>query len=279
MVGQAVTSVCREEGDQVLPFDRANLDIANAGQVQQVLGENQPDFVINCAAWTDVDGCESDPSRAEAANAFGPENLARATRSIGAGLITISTDYVFDGRKEGFYTQRDDPNPLGVYAHSKLAGERRAQLAYARTIVVRSGFIFGPGGRNFLSKFLSIAQSGKRLQAIYDSSGTPTYALDLAKRIRGLASIDLPGIYHVVNAGGGATYQEIVEAGLADAGLEASVESVSMDSLNRPALRPRNSCLSCLLSEKIGLKPLPMWRDAMSHFARSQQQAEVTRAS
>ena len=166
MVGRALVNVCRNCGDQTLVFDRQALDIANEHQVRQILDENQPDYVINCAAWTDVDGCESDPARARSANATGPENLARASRGIGAGFITISTDYVFDGNKEGFYTQRDDPNPQSVYAESKLAGERQAQLAYARSIIVRTGFIFGPGGRNFLSKFLSLAQAGKPLQAI-----------------------------------------------------------------------------------------------------------------
>ena len=279
MVGRSLANVCRNLGDQTLVFDRQALDIANEQQVQQVLNENRPDYVINCAAWTDVDGCESDPARAKSANATGPENLARASRSVGAGFITISTDYVFDGTKEGFYTQRDDPNPQSVYAESKLAGERQAQLVYARTIVVRTGFIFGPGGRNFLSKFLSLARAGKPLQAIYDSTGTPTYALDLAMRLRELATIDLPGIYHVVNAGKGATYKEIIESGLADAGVEALVEEVSMYSLKRPAARPKNSRLSCLLSEKIGLKPLPSWQDAMRDFVVSEAQTGSIGAS
>lgn len=279
MVGRSLANVCRNLGDQTLVFDRQTLDIANEQQVQQILNESQPDYVINCAAWTDVDGCESDPARAKSANATGPENLARASRSVGAGFITISTDYVFDGNKEGFYTQRDDPNPQSVYAESKLAGERQTQLTYARTIVVRTGFIFGPGGRNFLSRFLSLAKAGKPLQAIYDSTGTPTYALDLAMRLRELATIDLPGIYHVVNAGNGATYKEIIESGLADAGVEASVEAVSMYSLKRPAARPKNSRLRCLLSERIGLKPLPSWQDAMKDFVVSEVQTGAISAS
>jgi dTDP-4-dehydrorhamnose reductase len=279
MVGRALVDVCRDAGDLVFAFDREALDIANEQQVEQVIKNSKPDFVINCAAWTDVDGCESDPTRAEATNAKGPENLALASRRIGSGFITISTDYVFDGNKDGFYTQRDDPNPQSVYAESKLAGERQAQLAYARTIVVRSGFIFGPGGRNFLSKFLSVARSGKTLQAIYDSTGTPTYSLDLAARLRELATIDLPGIYHVVNGGMGANYKEIIESGLAAAGLDAQVSAVSMYSLNRPAARPKNSRLRCLLSERIALKPLRSWKDAMKHFAVSELQTGATNAS
>lgn len=276
MVGTAVASLCQSKRDQLRSYDRQSLDISDWDAVEKTLNADKPDFVINCAAWTDVDGCESDPARAVAANALGPENLARASRSVGAGFITISTDYVFDGDKEGFYTQRDDPNPQSVYAESKLSGERRAQLAYARTIVVRSGFIFGSGGRNFLSKFLAVAQSGKPLKAISDSTGTPTYALHLAQRLRELVDIDLPGVYHVVNADGGVTYKEIVETGISAAGLSTQVEGVSMYELKRPASRPRNSSLKCLLSERIGLAPLPSWREAIVQFVSSQLGAEAS---
>ena len=139
---------------------------ADVDRVRQTLQKDRPDAVVNCAAWTDVDGCESDQERAFAANAQGPENLANASREIGAVLVTISTDYVFDGRKQGFYTQRDNPNPESVYAASKLEGERRAQLADARTIVVRTGFVFAKGGTNFLSTIIERARRGEKLKAI-----------------------------------------------------------------------------------------------------------------
>ena len=270
MVGRAVSHECEESGDEVLRYDHEILDIADAARVSAEVTAQGPDVVINCAAWTDVDGCEADPARAVAANANGPENLALASRKVGAGLITISTDYVFDGAKEGFYTQRDDPNPLSVYARSKLEGEHRAQLSYARSIIVRTGFIFGPGGRNYLSTFVSRARLGEPLKAIFDSAGTPTYALDLAKSLRELALLDLPGIYHVVNSGPGATYREIVEVGLADAGVSAVVEPIATCSLSRPAARPQNCRLRCLFSEKVGLSPIRFWRNALNDFVRSQ---------
>lgn len=274
MVGQAVRKLCLAAGDETYAYDRESLDIANAVRVNAVVEEDRPDVVINCAAWTDVDGCELDPERAETANALGPENLARATRMFDAGLITISTDYVFDGNKQGFYTQRDNPNPQSVYAQSKLDGERRAQLAHARTIVARTGFVFGPGGRNFLSLIVDLAKRGKVLKAINDSYGTPTYAIDLAARLRELAIRDLPGIYHVVNSGDGASYEEIVRAALEDSGVDAQLESVSTDSLNRPAPRPRNSRLKCLLSEAIGLPPMRHWREAFRHFLAVEYRGE-----
>src|SRR5207249_7039822 len=126
---------------------------------------------------------EVDRARAVKINARGPELLALACRRFDALLITISTDYVFDGEKDGFYTQRDQPNPQSVYAASKLDGERRAQAAWARTIVVRSGYIFGPGGANFLSTFIESARRGEHLKVISDTFGTPTYAPHLAERL------------------------------------------------------------------------------------------------
>jgi dTDP-4-dehydrorhamnose reductase len=276
MLGRAVSEFCTSKGDIVLPYDHQSLDIADSDWVMNIVRQDKPDAVINCAAWTDVDGCERDRERAFAANARGPENLAKATSEINAGLVTISTDYVFKGDKDGFYTQRDQPNPESVYAASKLEGERRAQSAAARTIVVRTGFVFGPGGTNFLSTIIERAKRGERLKAIRDAFGTPSYTSDLAQRLRELTLLDLPGIFHVVNAGQGVSYEEFARAALDLAGYASTnVESVAMDSLNRPAPRPRNSRLKCLLSEAVGLPPLPFWKDSLSSFAALDSQREV----
>ena len=266
MVGRAVVAHCESQGDVVSAFDRHALDIADYANVNSVFANSKPDAVINCAAWTDVDGCESNRERAFAANAQGPENLARASKEFRACLITISTDYVFDGTKGDFYTQRDNPNPQSVYALSKLEGERRAQLAHARSIVVRSGFIFGPGGRNFLSTVVDLARTGKQIKAINDAYGTPTYCLDLAKQLRRLALLDVPGIYHVVSEGPGASYEEVVRAILEEANLEADVWGIAMDSISRPAPRPRDSRLKCLISQRLGLPELPSWLEGVRDF-------------
>jgi dTDP-4-dehydrorhamnose reductase len=267
LVGRALVEHCAENGDEVVACDRASLDISDRNRVDELVSKVSPQAVINCAAWTDVDGCESDVVRSDAANALGPENLARASRNVGALFITISTDYVFDGVKEGFYTQRDNPNPLSVYAKSKLAGERRSQLQHARTIVVRTGFIFGVGGKNFLSTIVERVRRGERAKAISDAWGTPTYADDLAFRLRELAGLDLPGVFHVVSSGDGASYSAFAQEAMKLAGCdESNLEVVSFDSLTRPAPRPRNSRLRCLLSEPLGLKPLPSWQDGLERF-------------
>jgi dTDP-4-dehydrorhamnose reductase len=280
MVGRALSDYCRSVGDQVFSYDHQSLDIGAPELVIEKLRQDKPDVVVNCAAWTDVDGCELDHERAFRINARGPENLAQASRQFNARLVTISTDYVFDGEKEGFYTQRDQPNPRSVYSASKLEGEHKAQLAYARTIVVRTGFLFGPGGTNFLSTIVERAGRGEKLKAIADAYGTPTYSRDLAVRLRELAQLDLPGTFHVVNAGEGVSYEVFARAALNLGGYSSTnLESVATSSLHRPAPRPVNSRLRCLLSEAVGLTPLPFWKDSLRDFVALNARSELAAKS
>jgi len=267
LVGRAVAEHCAAVGDEVLSYGHKDLDISDRDAVRQVISGNRPDVVINCAAWTNVDGCESDQERAFAANAAGPENLAAACKEAECIFITISTDYVFDGAKSGFYTQLDEPNPESVYAASKLEGERLSALAYGGSIIVRTGYVFGPGGINFLSTVVERIKKGERIKAISDAYGTPTYAKDLAVRLRELAEKNVAGIYHVVNSGPGVSFEEFTRKAIALLGnREVVVEAVSADALNRPAKRPRNSRMRCLLTEKIGLPPLRDFESALEDF-------------
>ncbi|HEX8635143.1 MAG TPA: dTDP-4-dehydrorhamnose reductase [Pyrinomonadaceae bacterium] len=271
MVGRALVAHSTACGDEVFAHERASLDITKPDEVREAFARARPDAVVNCAAWTDVDGCELNPERAVLINAEAVEILAAESRLAGASFVTISTDYVFDGGKEGFYTQRDDPEPQSAYGIAKLQGERRAQRASARTVVVRTGWIFGVGGKNFLATAVERARRGEHLKAISDAYGTPTYAPHLAARLRELAARDLPGTYHVAGGGAGASFLEFAREAVRAAGVEAvEIESVRMDSLARPAPRPRNSRLRCLLSEAIGLAPLPDWREALREFAEGQ---------
>lgn len=268
LVGRALTEHCRTQGDEVFDYDHKSLDIVDAGAVEAAIVERRPDAVINCAAWTNVDGCEGDPVKTRQVNSDGPANLARASRAVDAVFVTISTDYVFDGSKpDGFYTQRDNPNPINVYGQFKLDGERRVQAEHARSIVVRAGYIFGLGGTNFLSTVVPRVRAGQEMKAIGDCYGTPTYGRDLAARLRELAVKDLPGVYHVVNSGDGASFETFTREALAVANHPFdSIEVVSMDSFPRPAPRPRNTRLECLLSPAIGLTPLRPWQDAVADF-------------
>jgi len=237
LVGRAMVEHCTDAGDDIVSLDHAKLDIANRHAVDATFDHERPDVVINCAAWTDVDACQSDPGRAQTVNAHGPESLALACQRLGALFVTISTDYVFDGEKDGFYTQRDQPNPQSVYAVSKLEGEHLAQIAWARTIVVRSGYIFGAGGRNFLSSVIGQLRRGERVRTLNDTFGTPTYAPDLARQLHRLARLDLPGVYHVVNTGGGMSFDAFVRRAAEIAGLDINlVQGVSRGPPKRVAV-------------------------------------------
>lgn len=267
MVARATTDHCRSIGDDVFALTRDELDIADIDSVLSTIQSIRPTAIINCAAYTDVDGAESEPEKAIAANVRGVGNLAIAARESDAVLVTISTDYVFDGELEGFYTQRHQPHPLGIYGTTKRDGELAAIETHARTIVVRSGWIFGHGGTNFLSVMADLLRDGKQIKAIKDSFGTPTFARDLAKRLRELAELNLPGIFHVTNSGPGTSYFGFAEKVCEIGGFERSlIQPVSHEDLSRPAARPVNSKLACLSSEKLRLGPMPDWEDALRRF-------------
>jgi dTDP-4-dehydrorhamnose reductase len=267
MVARAAAEYCRRIGDNVTALTRSDLDISNFKAVEAALNEIRPDAVLNCAAYTNVDGAENEKQLSYDANASGVENLAAISKEIGSGFVTISTDYVFDGANSGFYTQRDTPMPRGVYAMTKYYGELLARNTYARSIVVRSGWIFGHGGNNFLSMVGQLLAAEKSITAISDAYGTPTFADDLARRLRELAELDLPGVYHVTNSGDGTTYfgfaQKVCEFGGYDQKL---VQPISMAELQRPAPRPVSSKLACLFSERLGLERLPSWEDALQRY-------------
>jgi dTDP-4-dehydrorhamnose reductase len=267
MVAKATIKYCQSIGDEVMAKTRQELDVSNQMEVISLFGAEKFDAVLNCAAYTNVDGAETNEEANFMANVIGVENLALASKQIESAFVTISTDYVFDGRKDDFYTQRDTPTPQGAYAKAKFLGENKARILYARSIIVRSGWIFGEGGTNFLSVMPKLLQEGKSIKAISNSYGTPTFAKDLAKRLRELAELDLPAIYHVTNEGNGTTFAEFAEKVCQLKGFdEKLIEKVSMESLSRPAPRPRDSRLKCLFSEKFGLSPLPYWEKALAKF-------------
>lgn len=275
MVARATAEHCRQIGDTVTALGRDRLDISNRDQVFETVIDSGFNAILNCAAYTDVDGAETNRDACFASNVIGVENLALAAKRSGAAFVTISTDFVFSGENPGFYTQRDTPDPKSVYGRSKLEGEDRARSANAATIIVRSGWIYGPGGTNFLSVMHRLLAEGKRIKAIGDSFGTPTFAGDLARRLRELAELDLPGTFHVTNSGPGMSYLEFAEA-VAEFGRydRQLIEPVSRESLSRPAPRPVSSKLACLFSERLGLSKMPLWSDSLNAFLESQAEAD-----
>ena len=267
MVARALAEYCRSIDDDVTALARDEMNIADVDSVRTFMHDVRPEAVINCAAYTNVDGAESEPEDAFSANVVGPRNLATASLEFDCRFLTISTDYVFDGTFTGFYTQRHQPNPQGVYATTKRRGEIEALTANARSIVVRSGWIYGHRGTNFLSVMGDLLTAGKGIKVIRDSFGTPTFAGDLAKRLRDLAELDMPGIYHVTNTGEGTSYSGFAEKVCEIGGFDASrLETVSHSDLQRPAPRPVSSKLACLYSERFGLETMPEWEDGLRRF-------------
>jgi len=267
MVARAAIAYCGSIGDSVVALSRQLLDIADLESVMAAVEDNRPDAIFNCAAFTDVDGAEANKEGAHNANVLGVGNLARAAAKFDSRFVTISTDYVFDGTNAGFYTQRHTPNPRGVYATTKRMGEMAAQVANARSIIVRSGWIYGTGGTNFLSVMPELLASGKSIKAISDSYGTPTFAGDLAKRLREIAELDLPAVFHVTNAGQGTSYLGFANAVCEISGFDPGlIEPVSKNDLTRPAPRPASSKLACLFSGPLGLTPMPGWKESLAEF-------------
>ena len=253
-------------GVRVVGLTHQELDISSEEAVRAALESVKPDLIINCAATTDVDRCEREPDWAYAANEAGPRFLAREAERTGAQIVHVSTDYVFDGEKEGLYTQDDKPNPLSVYASSKLAGEIAVAAETQRCFIIRSSWVFGAGGKNFGSRVIEYAKAGAPLKGVTDQRSIPTYAPDLASRIETLVSTREYGLYHVTNTGP-TTWYDFARCALDLAGMEDfHIEPATRKDLGQPAARPRNSALRCLKSEALGLEPLRHWRDALAEF-------------
>jgi dTDP-4-dehydrorhamnose reductase len=252
-------------------FTHAELDITDAEAVGRAIERVRPDLIVNAVATADVDRCEREPDWAYAVNEQGARRLAEAANAAGAEIIHVSTDYVFDGTKAGFYTQEDEPRPLSVYAQSKLAGERAARSACKRSYIVRTSWLFGVGGKNFGSRVIEYARTMPRLKGVMDQTSIPTYAPDLARRLEEIVALKTYGLYHGVNSGP-ATWFEFAQAALALAGLDdVEIEPARREDLNQAAPRPHNSAMRCLLSERLGLAPLRHWREALVDFVRELQ--------
>jgi dTDP-4-dehydrorhamnose reductase len=266
LLGRSAAAQFSKRDWNVTALAKADLDISSVTAVTDVLDAVRPHLVINCAAATDVDRCEREPAWAYEVNEIGPRCLARACSRTGAAMLHVSTDYVFDGDKDGLYTQDDRPNPLSVYAKSKLAGELAVAAELDRAFIVRSSWIFGQGGKNFGSRVVDLARAGARLKGVVDQVSIPTYAPDLARRIDEIVTRGSFGLYHVTNTGA-STWMEFARLALDLAGLAGvAIEPVMRADLHQPAARPRNSAMRCLLSERLGLPPLRPWRDALKDF-------------
>ena len=264
LLGQACLDIL---GDRfrVSGVDADRCDITRPEQAAATLDSLRPAWVINTAAVTDVDGCESGPDRAWEVNDAAPGHLAAACRERGIRLIQISTDFVFAGRQKMPYREEDPPCPLSVYGASKRAGEEAVIASGGDHLIVRTSWLFGPGGKNFPDTILRAARRTGRLEVVSDQRGSPTYSRDLASGLGRLIDNQAAGIVHLTNRGDCSWYEYAVFV-LEVAGMRTEVVPVSSDDLNRPAPRPGYSVLSLERYREItGRYPRP-WQDAVREY-------------
>ena len=227
---------------EVIACSRSTLDVGDRDACMQMIGTAQPDAIVHAAAWTDVDGCQTDPDRAWKVNALGTRHVAEAARLVGARICYLSTDYVFDGTADRPYTEWDDTNPLSMYGRSKRAGE--TSLGPEDTIV-RTSWVCGRHGRNFVKTVLRVVGAGTEMKVVDDQHGCPSFADDLAGMIHRLVVGRRPGLFHVTNQGPTTWYRlaadTVTAAGL-DPALVTPITTAEMQP-PRPAPRPANSVL------------------------------------
>ena len=246
-------------------YDIAELDITDADQVTAALQDIRPDIVFNCAAFTDVDGCESNREGAFAVNAAGPGNLARVCRQINAELVHISTDFVFDGNAERPYRPEDQPNPISVYGASKLAGEERLRAELDDHLIVRTAWLFGPRGKNFVATIARAAREKPFLEVVDDQLGAPTCTMDLADALLRLVAANARGTLHFCNRGQ-CSWFEFAREIVGQCGLETEVRPIKSAQLNRPAPRPAWSVLDLTEYRQITAHTPRPWQDALRDY-------------
>ncbi len=261
-----------KETHELLSPSRTELDITNAHQVSAFFARFQPEVVLHCAAYTKVDQCEDEPELAYAVNNHGSANVACACQQLGARLIAFSTDYVFDGKKDGAYSEFDQAGgAINVYGQSKWAGECAIRLNCANHVIARVSWLYGPGGPSFVHTMLKLHEKGMpKLRVVNDQKGNPTSTLAVASAVCELLERpDIKGTIHLT-CEGETTWYGFAKEIFALAGLSQDVEAVSSSEYVTKARRPANSCLAKTRLSMAGLSPMPDWKEALALFLRDE---------
>ncbi|MCU5096593.1 dTDP-4-dehydrorhamnose reductase [Bacillus wiedmannii] len=266
-LGQDVLCLLENQPWEVFGFGRKELDITNEEQVCEKVLSIKPDIIIHTAAYTQVDQAESDEETAFKVNAEGTKYLAQAAEAVGAKFCYVSTDYVFDGTKDTPYKADDQTNPQTVYGKSKLVGEQYTQEYCSKSYIVRTSWVFGLYGNNFVKTMLRLAEENKELGIVHDQVGSPTYTTDLAKFIISLVQTDKYGVYHGSNSGVCSWYEfakEIFE----QSNIEIEVNPLTTEDFPRPATRPKYSVLNKGMVEDNGFEAFQDWKEALKDFLK-----------
>ncbi|MGA8313449.1 MAG: dTDP-4-dehydrorhamnose reductase [Terriglobales bacterium] len=262
LLGKALMREWKE--DEIAGFSSADGDIRNDKQVSGLVGHSRPDWIILAAAYTDVDGCESNRDLAFDVNCRGAVNVARAAKEHGARLLFLSTDYVFDGSQTTPYETNDPRVPRTVYGQSKAEAEEQIRAVLPESCIVRTSWLFGTGGKCFPATILKAAASRPRLEVVGDQRGSPTYTVDVARAIAQLCHKGAGGVVHATNRGE-CSWFEFARAIVAGAELTTAVLETTSDKFARPAKRPKYSVLSPASLEKYGVT-MPDWQDALRRY-------------
>ncbi len=269
-LGSAVTDLLGK--DEVYALDSAALDVTDRREVRAAIETLRPTAVINAAAYTAVDDCETNEQVAMRVNAFAVRNLVEACEAVDAFLCHVSTDYVFDGTKSSPYHEWDTPNPQSIYGLSKRGGELEVLSSHA---VVRTAWLYGDVGHNIVRTVLQRAIQGQPMKFVTDQVGNPTYASDLAEALVFVARNRIPGTLHVTNEGS-ASWYEFAKEILTQAGLDTSLVSPILTAdlePQRPAPRPANSRLAGIATRAAGIGMLPVYQDALKRFMNTAETA------
>lgn len=251
--------------DEVRGLGSRDADVRDHSQLHSCFSDFRPEYTVLAAAYTDVDGCESDPKRAHDVNCMGAANVAHECRESGSRLLFVSTDYVFDGAKSVTYEINDEMSPLSVYGHSKAEAEKFVHEILPQTCIVRTSWLFGANGRCFPNTILNVAEAGKKLSVVDDQIGRPTYNRDLAHAIIKLCRVGAGGIVHASNSGS-CSWHEFACYLLRVAGfLDIPVEPIPTETLSRPARRPKHSVLSLASLEAYSIQMRP-WQDTVADY-------------
>lgn len=263
MLGRDVVDVLTAGGAEVTAVTRADLDVTDAAATRQAIVAARPQAVVNCAAYTDVDGAESDWQGAEAVNALGAGHVAAAAAEVGALVVHVSTDYVFDGSKREPWLESDRVAPLGVYGETKLAGERAVAAANPAHAIARTAWLFGAGGRNFVDTMLALGAQRDEVSVVTDQVGCPTWTGHLAGALVELAERPSEtGIHHIA-AAGSCSWNEFALEIFERAGIECRVLPATSEQFVRPARRPAYSVLG---TERRNPLLLPPWQDGLAQY-------------
>lgn len=269
MLGQDLLSLLGDRGRGV---DLPDIDITDLLSVQRVLTALRPQVIVNCAAYTDVDGCENDAEKAMQVNGEGVAFLAMISAEIKAKLVQISTDYLFDGKKGSPYQEDDLPKPLNIYGESKLAGELNVDVN-PDNLVVRTQWLYGLHGKNFVETMLRLGQEQKELTVVDDQIGCPTWTMDLARAVISLIDHNCTGVYHCTNSGF-VSWNSFASKIFELANMDVKVLPMTTQQLNRPAKRPLNSILDCSkLAKDTGFTPRP-WQEALALYLELRNQRQ-----